>query len=67
MANVSVNLRTNEVWEREEGHYLDPASDLYAAQLAAVVFGWGTWELSSDSGACADRGSRDEARDRLEE
>lgn len=30
-------------WERDDNCYCDPASERYAAQLASVVFGWGTW------------------------
>lgn len=37
-------------WEREDNCYCDPASERYAAQLASVVFGWGTWHhLEADA------------------
>ena len=45
MTNATSTRLTPERRERDENRYLDPASERYATQLAAVVFGWGTWSV----------------------
>lgn len=47
MTNATSTRLTPERRERDENRYLDPASQRYATQLAAVVFGWGTWSVGA--------------------
>lgn len=56
MTNATSSRLTPERRERDENCYLDPASERYATQLAAVVFGWGTWSVGplADEEALAD-------------
>jgi hypothetical protein len=45
MTNATPTRLSQERRERDDNRYLDPASERYATQLAAVVFGWGTWSV----------------------
>lgn len=45
MTNATSSRLDGDRLDRDENLYLDPASERYATQLAAVVFGWGTWNL----------------------
>jgi hypothetical protein len=47
MTNATSSRLDGERLDRDDSRYLDPASERYATQLAAVVFGWGSWSLEA--------------------
>jgi hypothetical protein len=58
MTDATSSRHNGDRWNRDENRYLDPASERYATQLAAVVFGWGTWTLDANPDDGAPESSR---------
>jgi hypothetical protein len=58
MTNATSSRLDGDRLDRDDGRYLDPASERYATQLAAVVFGWGSWSLEALADAASVESSR---------